>query len=269
MPKKPDAYYRPENMEEALRYLSQPDTVALGGGTKLLATEEGVAQSAVVDLQGLGLTQVERNSDRLIVGASITLTGLSQVLRKEDGTAAATSLLLKAMHQAGPNTYRNSATIGGTIASRLADSELLSALLVLDAELTLLSPQAHQISLSYYLEGEEAASGLISEISVSWVDGQGLSERVARTPADYPIVSVTSWKIGGGSTLLAATGLGPRPFRLTTVEDAVQNGLDEHSIEAAALAASEANIHPGDFRGDTAYRADMAAVLTRRVLRQL
>ncbi len=38
---------------------------------------------------------------------------------------------------------------------------------------------------------------------------------------------------------------------------------------AAAEAASDANTHPGDFRGDAAYRADMAAVLTRRVLRQL
>ena len=36
-----------------------------------------------------------------------------------------------------------------------------------------------------------------------------------------------------------------------------------------ANAAAAASSHPGDFRGDAAYRADMAAVLTRRVLMQL
>lgn len=269
MPKKPDAYYRPENMTEALRLLSQPDTIALGGGTKLLATEAGVAQAGVVDLQALGLNQVERKGDRLQIGASVTLTGLSQIVRKEEASAAGTQLLLKGIHQAGPNTYRNSATLGGTIASRLNDSELLSTLLVLETELILLSPQAYKISLSDYLQGEDAPKGLISEISVSWIDGQGVSERVARTPADYPIVSITCWRPAGGSIRLAGTGLGPRPFGLTAAEDVLQGGVNEQSIEAAAEAASGASMHLGDFRGDAAYRAEMAAVLTRRVLRQM
>jgi CO/xanthine dehydrogenase FAD-binding subunit len=30
---------------------------------------------------------------------------------------------------------------------------------------------------------------------------------------------------------------------------------------------AQATDHPGDFRGDAAYRAEMVAVLTRRVLR--
>jgi CO/xanthine dehydrogenase FAD-binding subunit len=38
------------------------------------------------------------------------------------------------------------------------------------------------------------------------------------------------------------------------------------AIAAAAEAARAATTHPGDFRGDAAYRAEMAAVLTRRVL---
>ena len=69
------------------------------------------------------------------LGQWSTLDDWTSFLAKELGTAAATPLLQKAIHQAGPNTYRNAATIGGVCASRLADSELLAALLVLEADL--------------------------------------------------------------------------------------------------------------------------------------
>ena len=96
--------------------------------------------------------------------------------------------------------------------------------------------------------------------------GRGTAERVARTPADYPIVSVTLWQPHDGAPRLAATGIAARPLRLTAAEAALRSGRDEVAIAAAAEAARAATTHPGDFRGDAAYRAEMAAVLTRRVL---
>ena len=59
------------------------------------------------------------------------------------------------------------------------------------------------------------------------------------------------------------------PMRLATAEAALRNGADATAIAAAAEAARAATTHPGDFRGDAAYRAEMAAVLTRRVLAAL
>jgi CO/xanthine dehydrogenase FAD-binding subunit len=166
-------------------------------------------------------------------------------------------LLQQAIHYSGPNTYRNAATLGGTIASRLPDSELLAALLVLEAQLHLANGEA--MSLVDYLAAGERPSTLIIAVTIPWANGQGRSERVARTPADYPIVSITLWQPEEGSGRLAATGLGERPFRLTTAEAHLNDS------QAAAAAAQSANQHPGDFRGNAAYRAEMAAVLTKRV----
>jgi CO/xanthine dehydrogenase FAD-binding subunit len=45
--------------------------------------------------------------------------------------------------------------------------------------------------------------------------------------------------------------------------------VNEEVIEQAGAVARDSSVHPGDFRGDAAYRAEMAAVLVRRVLRQL
>ena len=60
--------------------------------------------------------------------------------------------------------------------------------------------------------------------------------------------------------------MGERPFRLYDAESILASGLQETNVAAAAAAAKAACYHPGDFRGDAAYRAEMAEVLTRRVL---
>ncbi len=270
MPKKPAAYYRPTNLDEALRFLRQPNTLPLAGGTALLATEEGIG-AAVVDLQNAGLDHLSWADDGqlLRIGAMVRLTDLSEFLAPLTELQDAAALLREAVHRAGPNTYRNAATVGGIVASRLPDSELLAALLVLDATVSLRLPSSETVSLAAYLEDDERLPGLITEIIVYWPSGHGAAERVARTPADYPIVSVTAWRPDSGALRLAATGIGPRPVHLTAAEAALIGGLDDDSIAAAAQAAAASAHHPGDFRGNAAYRAEMAAVLTRRVLSSL
>jgi len=270
MPQKPTAYYRPTNLDEALRYLRQPNTLPLAGGTALLATEDGIT-ATVVDLQNTGLDHLTWADDgRLLrVGAMVRLTDLDEFLAPLAALEGAAALVRGAIHRAGPNTYRNAATVGGIIASRLPDSELLAALLVLDATVSLRLPAPETVSLATYLRDEERLPGLITDIMIYWPAGKSASERVARTPADYPIVSVTGWRPASGAIRLAATGTGPRPMHLVTAEVALGGGLDEDAIATAAQAAAKSVDHPGDFRGDAAYRAEMAAVLTRRVLAAL
>ena len=268
MPKQPTAYYRPRSVDEALRLLQQPNTVPLAGGTALLATEEGL-DSAVVDLQDAGLNTLSWADDgRLLrLGAMVRLADLHDFLtpltRHEGGAA----LLGDALHRAGPNTYRHAATVGGIVASRLPDSELLAALLALGTTVSLRLPAPETISLAAWLADDDRPPGLITEFDIFWPAGRGVAERVARTPADTPIVAVTLWQPRDGAPRLAATGIAPRPLRLAAAEAALRGGIDEASIAAAAEAARAATSHPGDFRGDAAYRAEMAAVLTRRVLR--
>lgn len=268
MPKKPQAYYRPQSIEEALSLLAKPHTVALAGGTQLLASEDGLS-AAVVDLQALGLDEVRTRNDVLEVGAMTTLDDLAGYLAREQRQHGATPLLTQVIKQAGPNTYRNAATTGGIVAGRLADSEFLAALLVLDTAVHFADPSLAPMALRAYLSAQEPPAGLIAALHIPWAAGVGATERVARTPADYPIVSVTAWKPEDGLVRLAATGIAVRPRRLETAEAALASGLDEGRLSAASDGARAAADHPGDFRGDAAYRAEMAAVLTRRVLRSL
>jgi CO/xanthine dehydrogenase FAD-binding subunit len=270
MPKKPAAYHRPDSLTQALELLEKPESVVLAGGTKLLADEAGLPVENVVDLQALGLNQIALRDNMLVLGATCTLTDIMAFLEREYPSIAAATLLREAVHREGPNTYRNAATIGGTVASRLPDSELLAALLVLEAQLRIVESSGwREIDLAGYLHTLEAEPGLIESVRIPWQAGRGASERVARTPADYPIVSIVAWFPEDGAPRLAATGLSQYPVRLTAAEDKLGAALDEGTVNSAADAAKAANTHAGDFRGDAAYRAEMAKVLTRRLLQEL
>jgi carbon-monoxide dehydrogenase medium subunit len=261
MPKRPRAFYRPQTLAEALRVLGEPDTVPLGGGTKLLA---GDITSAVVDLQDLELDWIEVSEGALKLGATVRLAALVAFLRGQDDDASPAALLAEAALRAGPNTYRNAATLGGSIAARLPESELLAALLALDATVTLADGRALDLP-AFWDEGD---GGLIVSIAIPWVTGRGAAERVARTPADTPIVSVCLWQPDGQDARLAATGLDAVPIRLVAAEATLgADGGATEAVTAAAMAAAKAACaHPGDFRGSHDYRREMAGVLVGRVL---
>jgi CO/xanthine dehydrogenase FAD-binding subunit len=269
MPKKPSSYYRPKSLKEALGDLRKPDTKPLAGGTMLLANG---TDSAVVDLQDLGLDQIEFGQGKLTAGAMTRLTDLSryisEVVQNEGAeiSEGVEQLLLDSIHRSGPNTFRNAATVGGIVASRLADSEFLAALLVLDAEITLLDQTSLDIELSDYLAAAHRPVGLISELTIPWHKGISASDRVARTPADYPIVSVTVFKPVEGQLRVAATGIDLRPVRVEKAEAAFASGA---GAEEVAQAAKDRTRHTGDFRGDTGYRSEMAFVLTKRLLGEI
>ncbi len=265
MSKTTSTYSRPHNLDDALQLMQNLDVKPLAGGAHLLAEN---TSCETMDIQKLGLNQVAFQGEQLMMGATTKLADLAEFLTEYEHSVAA--LLQKAIHQAGPNTYRHAATVGGVIARRLPDSELLAALLVLNASLTILLPDEQTNSLVDYLANDKRPFGLITQIQLPWANGTGSSHRVARTPADYPIVSITGWKSELGDIKLAATGLAKRPFRLTIAEAKISgNTLNEASIQSAATAAQASNQHPGDFRGDATYRANMAATLTRRTLKSL
>ena len=255
MPKRPQNYHRPKTLAEALHLLEQPDTAPLGGGTRLLTDD--IQVSSVVDLQDLGMAEIDLLEHQLHIGAMARLVSIEE---STEITATAAEILKKAVHLSGPNTFRHAATLGGVIGSREPDSELLALLLTLDARLMLVNLHGvAEMPLADYLAADERPQDLIKEIIIPFNEGGGALERVARTPADSPIVSVVAWQPLDAPVRLAATGISTRPIRLYDAETA------EDKIAAAQAAVT----HPGDFRGSQEYRREMVGVLVQRVLAEL
>lgn len=250
---RPQAYHRPQTLDEALRLLLHPQAAALAGGTRLLAEETEAA--IMVDLQDLGLNQIDLLGTQLRIGA---MARLQDIHDSGEISGGACHLLRLAIDYAGPNTYRHAATLGGVIANREPTSEVLLLLLVLNAKVMLIhGQQIQEWLLADYLA--QHPRGLITEVIIPWEDGAGALTRVARTPADQAIVAVAAWRVGDGEIRLAACGIADYPLRLAD---------GDFSMDETLAHARQALTHKGDFRGSSDYRRAMLGVLLRRAIVQ-
>lgn len=246
-------YHRPETMEEALKLLERetPLTVPLGGGTVLSRLSK--PDIAVVDLQRLGLNQIEAEGQLLNIGATVTLQGLleSQVLPPAVHDALKESLL----HETGRN-IRQTATIAGCLVSCDGRSPFVTALLALDPRLVWTSGEENQ-PLGDYLPLREVFHKGRLLVGVKLPLNASLKfQMVARSPLDRPIVAaaVASWP--SGRTRITLGGYGKAPVL----------AMDGPEPGGAAVAAREAFRFAADEWASAEYRMEVAGRLVQRMV---
>ncbi|MBP8000959.1 MAG: FAD binding domain-containing protein [Chloroflexi bacterium] len=237
------SYHRPDSVTAALSLLTRPRTVVLAGGTNLVAQLNDMLVDEVVDLQAIGLDQIVVGADTISLGAMVRLQTL--VDHPE------LPLLIRQMAQReGPNTFRHVSTLGGTVAAADWESELFAALLVYGAVVTFHTADGvHNSTLADCGPALAQKGVLITGITIERA-GHAAAERVARTPADKPIVAVCGRVTPGGQLFLAFCGVAERPCLLPPA--------DLPHIQP-----------PTDFRGSSTYRQQMAQVLSQRVLKAI
>ena len=275
-------YQRPKTIEEALRLLNRPEpiTLPLGGGTALVpAVRKGQQAFAVVDLQALGLNKIEQRGNVLHLGATVTLQALLD-------TPGLPAMLYEVIRLEATHNLRQAASLAGTLAAADGRSPLATALLALDAALTIRGAGgSEKVGLGDWLPLRQAGPGgrLITELTLP-TNVRLAYEYVARTPADQPIVCVAlaQWLAGTkqpaagknqpaagreqpaagggglalGRTRLALGGWGAAP-RLAL------DGPEPGGLEAAAQnACSQAD----DQWASAEYRRSVAATLAKRCL---
>ena len=233
-----DSYHRPSSLDEALHLVASDDAAVLGGGTSLIPTT--MARS-VVDLQGLGLDGIALDGAEIDVGSMTRLRDLveSDLIPHE---------LRDLAKREAPNTLRNAATAGGTVAGADPESELLAGLLVYRSTVNVVDPTGRTtLPLSEYLDTRPA--GIITEIRLQ-TGGRAATTRTGRTPADRPIVAAVARRDDEGTIVLALTGVASTPI---VVDPNAVSSLDP----------------PSDFRGSTEYRRHLAETLSRRAVAEL
>jgi CO/xanthine dehydrogenase FAD-binding subunit len=238
-------YHRPESLGEALALLNRegPRSAVLGGGTSFNAAEPEDPVE-VVDLQAIGLDGIRLNGSTVEIGAMVRLSDLAN----NDSTS---DLLKELCRREGPNTLRNAATVGGTIAAGDPESELLAGFLVYQGQVTLavLGGDTRTVGLDELLADRGMLQGaIITKLQLD-PGGSGAVARTGRTPSDVSIVAAVARKTAAG-LILALTGVASTPIL----------------VKPAEVGA----LHPpGDFRGSSDYRRHLAGILTRRVIDQL
>jgi CO/xanthine dehydrogenase FAD-binding subunit len=218
-------------------------SVPLAGGTALNGLPTEIPEE-VVDLQALDLSDISRDGPTLEVGS---MTTLRDFVDHEWTPPLLRDLALRE----APNTIRNAATIGGTVATADPESGLLSGFLAHAATLRITrAAGTEEVTLAHFLEGDSPLdSGLITSVRIP-LGGKGAFEATARTPADIPIVLMVGHRSDEGELRVAAAGVASHPVLIDL--DRIAD-LDP----------------PGDFRGSADYRRHLVTVLAARVVGRL
>jgi CO/xanthine dehydrogenase FAD-binding subunit len=244
-------YHRPKTLDEATRLLSKPDTRPLGGGTAL--NRPSPERFAVVDLQALGLDKIHKSGNKLEIGATATLQALLD-------SAHIPPALQETIRLETTYNLRQMATVAGTLVACDGRSTFATAMLALDAKLTMISNQSSVIGLGDLLpfRADNLRDKLITKIVIP-LNVKLAFESVARTPADKPIVCAALAQWPSGRTRLGLGGCGNSPLL-------AMDGNEPGGVEAAAR---NAFAEAGDEWASAVYRSEMAAVLAKRCLKQV
>ena len=245
-------YHRPEDLKEAVRLLKRGRP--LGGGTVLTPARRQL--ESVIDLQDLDLGEISLDSEWIHVGARVRL---QQLL--ESALELPSAFLEVVRHETAWN-LRNVATIGGLVVSADGRSPLLTALTAMDVELEI-EPGAEQIDLVTFFDQrtDSSHSRLITRINA--VHPKNLAyAQVARSPMDRPLVGACAARYPDGSIGLALGGFGDHPVQLLKRER-------EMDPEGVGVIATKAYADAGDDFASAEYRSEVAAVLVKRVVKEV
>ena len=282
----PERYFAPASLDEALLLLRDGDVTLLAGGTDLMPqTQAGRVRFAgtLLNLRRIAeLGHIARTSGGIRIGALATVTALmrDETLRRDAG------VLTDACDHFASAQLRNAATIGGNVCNASPAGDLLVPLLVLNAEVELVSMPANdrrvrRLPLRDFFRGPGRTAREPSELLTAIVLPAPPADFVARFCkfGTRPALDISAVSIGIGgvrrngalSDVRVAFGaVAPTPMRAPRTEAALEGRrLDTTTIKKAATVAHEEVRPISDVRASGWYRRELICNLTMRVLRDV
>lgn len=253
-------WLRPSSPEQAAQLLAQlgPKGRLVAGGTRISPQSE---VEFLVDISKLPMKEVSAGGSSLRLGSGISLQALATF---EPVRRLAGGILALATRHTYTALVRNRATLGGEIATAEPTSEILAALLALQASVELLTPEPRSIPLSSYLADHGAfLASLITAVSIPMDWNAGGLARVARTVSDRPIVSAAFAYRGGAQGGLGSLGLVGGAERVLGFAVEFQQAPSGQEVVARIEGALSP---PSDIRGSAQYRGQVIPVVVRRAV---
>lgn len=273
------AYAAPSSLQEAVGLLSDPEAKVLAGGHSLLPLMKlRLAQpKLLVDIGRIpGLAYVRRENGVLAVGALATYRDLQ--LSQEVHQAA--PVVAEAVHEVGDPQVRAKGTLAGALAHADPAGDLPAVALALGGVVRVVGPNGERdLDLdSFFVDMLTTQLGeqeIIREVRLNVQPaGTGAAYQKFDQPASHyaltgicAVIGVAGGKIS--SARLGVTGVGPKAYRPTAVEQALIGiaPVDEDVKGAVASVADGIDVQ-GDIHASPEYRAHLARVLTRRAVVQ-
>ena len=273
------AYAAPTSLQEAVGLLEDPDAKILAGGHSLLPLMKlRLAQpKLLVDIGRIpGLSYVRSEDGQLAIGAMTTY----REIQFSQEVARVAPVLAEAVHEVGDPQVRAKGTLAGALAHADPAGDLPAVVLALggtaravgsDGERDLDFDSFFVDMLTTALQERE----IIREVRLRvQPPGSGAAYQKFDQPAShYALTGVCAVVTLNGGTIgsarIGVTGVGPKAYRPTAVEQAlVGKPAEDEAVKAAVQTVADGIDVQGDIHASPDYRAHLARVLTRRAVVQ-
>lgn len=264
-------YARPSTLDEAVALLARhgDDAKLLAGGHSLIPAMKLrlATPKVIVDIGRVAnLSDIRDVGDRIAIGAMATHAEVeaSAVLGNR------CPLLPETAGHIGDVQVRNRGTIGGSLAHADPAGDWPAAMLALDAEIDLVSPRGRRTvrAGAFFvglLETAIAPDEILSEIRVPATSRAVAYVKTRQKASGFALASVAVVATPEG-VRVGVTGVGPKAYRATGVERALDGERTPRAIELAAVHAADLVDALGDIHASPEYRIHLARINTRRAL---
>lgn len=276
----PFEYYRPTDVEDALRVLAavgEAGKVLAGGQSlvplmsmRLAAPEHLVDISRLPELGGIRVAH-----DGVRVGAAVR----QATLERDDAAYAAQPLLRQALEHVAHPTIRNRGTVVGSLAHADPAAELTAVLALLGGTVTLRSQGGERVlPASEFFVGPLESAAAPSELAIeaffpALPSGSGTAwTELSRRNGDYALCGVGAVVTLDGRRRVATAKVGlisvaPTPVVIDLTDQLAGRPHDTADVDAAGREVGAAVEPDGDIHATAEYRRHLSGVLTARVVR--
>jgi len=252
-------YVAPKSLKEALDILHHDDNSIVLGGTTFLRLNNR-EYSTAVDLKNLNLDYIKETEDEIQIGAYTTLRDLetNKIIHDHFG-----NYFSQALRNIVGVQFRNTATIGGSVFSRLGFSETITFLLVLNCKLDLY--ESGTISLQEFISQRDLKNDILKELRIKKIKGKYSYQTMQNSAEDIPVLSVAAAK-KRNYTL----AIGSRPMLAAIPKKAMENlnsgSFTKDNLQEIVKTAVAETKFGRDHKASAEYRQKIARVLVRKAL---
>lgn len=261
-------YVAPKSLQEAWSiYNTSPSNIILGGCAFLRLGNKRIGTG--IDLSGLGLEYVDEHDEFIEIGAMTRLRELetNELIKLHFGDS-----LRKSVENIVGVSFRNTATIGGSVFGRYGFSDVLTSLLSLNAEIELY--KGGHMTLERYLNAPPKFDILVAVRIPKHGHGRYHYEAIRHSAGDFPMLTSGVSRTNQGFVI----SIGARPMRAVKAHKAMaylnafvesSGSLTDEVIENASVMASEELTFGSNMRARAEYRKHLCKVLVERGIREV
>lgn len=274
-------YFKPDTIDAALKLMDEMGSSAkiLLGGTDLMPAVRSGKTTLPQNIIELGhikeLNLIENNGETINIGVAAKLSDIvsSPIVKRK------IPILVEAILSMASLQVRNMGTMGGNICNASPAADTAPPLLVLEAELEIMSVNGKRmVPIDQFFSGPGktvlGSKEIVASVRIpvpQSTDKWGYYKLGRRKALTLSIISIAALARISDKTFeearIALGAVGPTPLRIKAAEDFLKGkSTDEAVIEEAARMVRNEVKPISDVRASKEYRQEMAQALTKKIL---